>query len=53
MNKSNNNSSNNNRQHGTGKKSLIQCCSRGSRQHCTEKNPVQSYPNTLGTTLHR
>ena len=32
---------------------FVQCCSRGSRQHCTGKNPVQCCLNTLGTTLHK
>ena len=30
----------------------MQCCPRGSRQHCI-KNPVQCCLNTYGTTLHR
>ena len=31
----------------------MQCCPRGSRQHCIRKNPVQYCLNTLGTILHR
>ena len=31
----------------------MQCCPRGSRQHCIRKNPVQCCLNTLGTILHR
>ena len=38
-------------QHYTGQNPM-QCCSKGSRQHCIRKNPLQCSLNTLGTTLH-
>ena len=31
----------------------MQCCPRGSRQHCIKNNLVHVYLNTFGTTLHR
>ena len=34
-------------------KTLVQFWPSNSRQHCTEKNPVQCCLNTLGTILHR
>ena len=31
----------------------MQCCPKGSRQHCIRQNPVHCCPNTPRTTLYR